>query len=240
MRIVLWDLDGTLLDTGGAGMRALARAVDASDGGKKALERLKLGGMTDRAIVRHLCAAHEHHERPGTPMSELESAVSDQEIDEVIERYLAHLRETVPTSDGYRLLPGVVDMLDELSPLVVHALATGNVEEGARIKLDKSGIWDRFAFGGFGSDAETRPDMLRAARKKADAYLKRRCMVDEFVVVGDTPRDVHAALEVGFASVGVASGLHSVDELRKAGASEVIESLEDPRAMTAILTASRF
>lgn len=239
MRIVLWDLDGTLVDTGGAGMRALARAVDASDGGKKALERLKLGGMTDRAIVRHLCAAHEHHERPHTPMSELERAVTEEEIDAVIARYLAHLRETVPASDGYRLLPGVVDLLDELSPLVVHALATGNVEEGARIKLEKSHIWDRFAFGGFGSDAETRADMLRAARKKADVYLKRRCMPDEFVVVGDTPRDIHAAHEVGFACVAVASGQHAAEELRQAGADEVIESLEDPRAMTAILTASR-
>lgn len=239
MRIVLWDIDGTLVNTGGAGTRALAGVVSASPGATRALERLKLGGMTDRAIARLLCAAAAHHEQPEADLVELEKAVTDAEIDRVIGQYLERLAQTVPVADDYVILPGVEHILDQLAPLVVHALGTGNVEEGARIKLERGGLWRRFSFGGYGSDAESRADMLRAARRKADAFLKRTCTADEFVVVGDTPRDIIAAHEVGFACVAVASGGHSVHELAAHGADAVLPSLLDDRAREAIMLVRR-
>ena len=239
MRIVLWDIDGTLVNTGGAGMRALAHSVQASPGAARALERLKLGGMTDRLIARFLCAAQRHHEQPEADLVELEKQVTDAEIDRVLRGYLDRLRETLPASDDYVVLPGVERMLDLLAPLVVHALGTGNVEEGARLKLERGDLWRRFAFGGFGSDAESRPDMLRAAWKKANEHLKRQLTADEFVVVGDTPRDVVAAHEVGFACVAVASGGHSAHELAEHGADAVLRSLLDDGAREAILTTRR-
>lgn len=240
MRIVLWDIDGTLLNTGGAGIRALSLAVGASQGATKALERMRLGGMTDRAIARNLCAAHTHHENPEQDLVAIQKAVSDQEIDAVLGRYIDQLKETIDSTEGYTLMPGVEDLLEELAPIVVHALGTGNVEDGARIKLEKGGIWRRFSFGGYGSDAESRADMLRAARRKADAYLKRTCTADEFVVVGDTPLDIMAAHEVGFACVAVATGGHSAKELAEHGAEAVFESLLDVNARSAILTAVHY
>lgn len=239
MRIVLWDIDGTLLNTGGAGIRALSQAVGASEGATKALERMRLAGMTDRAIARILCAAHTHHENPNQDLVDVQKAVTDKEISDVLGRYVEQLGETINTTDGFTLMPGVEEVLDELAPIVVHALGTGNVEEGARIKLERGGIWRRFSFGGYGDDAETRADMLRAARRKADAYLKRTSTPDEFVVVGDTPLDIIAAHEVGFACVAIATGGYSVKELAEHGADAVFENLLAENARSAIVTVSR-
>ena len=239
MRIVLWDIDGTLVNTGGAGVRALGGAVQASVGATDALARMRLDGMTDRRIARLLCAARQHRDTPEEPIELLEARVTGAEIDAVLALYLRGLATSLATAEGYRVLPGVRELLDALEGAVVHALGTGNIEAGARLKLEHGGLWHRFAFGGFGSDAEERPEILRAARRKAQAQLGRSLEAEELVVVGDTPKDIAAAHEAGLCCVAVASGRHEVHELAQAGADDVLASLDVPDAAERILKARR-
>ncbi len=238
MRIVLWDIDGTLVNTGGAGMRALGRAVRASPGASEALARMRLDGMTDRHIARMLCAARQHHRAAVESLEQIAARVTDAQIDEVLGSYLEALSTSLHSAKGYQVLPGVVETLDALGDCV-HGLGTGNIEEGARRKLEHGGLWGRFAFGGFGSDAEERPAILRAAWRKAEAHLKREIAAGELVVVGDTPKDVAAAHEAGLCCVAVASGRHQVHELRQSGADAVLASLAAPEVPGLIRGAAR-
>jgi len=241
MRILLWDIDGTLVSTGGAGIRALGRAIHTSLPATAALGRMKLDGMTDRKIARILCAAVRHREQPEIPVEQHEKAVTTEEIDKVLSAYLAAL-QSPPESDlaGFRVHPGVWDVLNTVGPdRAVHALGTGNLEQGARAKLEPIGLWSRFAFGGFGSDAEERVDILRAAWRKAELHLGRACSAAEFVVIGDTPRDVSAAHAAGLCCVAVATGRHSVHDLAESGADLTLASLAEPDAAARVLAAVR-
>lgn len=241
LRILLWDIDGTLVSTGGAGLRALADAVGARPAAVEALRRMRLDGMTDRKIARALCAAHAHAQDPSLSLEEHSNAVPQAEIDRVLSHYVAALREYMRAPQRYTILAGVQAALRELEPRrdVLLALGTGNLEEGARLKLEHGDLWRFFRFGGYGSDAEERPDILRAAWRRAEAYLGRRCTPEEFTVIGDTPRDVSAAHEVGFPCVAVASGRHSVAELAGSGADAVLSSVDAPGALEVILTVAR-
>jgi phosphoglycolate phosphatase len=229
MRILLWDIDGTLISSGGAGIRALGDAVKVSEPASEALKRMRLDGMTDRKIARILCAAIRHRAAPDQEIEALQALVTAAEIDAVLTAYIARLTATLQGSKDYRVLPGVLEIMDAMGPgEAVHALGTGNIEEGARIKLEHGQIWQRFAFGGFGSDAEERSEIIRAAWHKAERHLNRTCAVTEFVVIGDTPKDISAAHAVGFACVAVATGRHSVHELAESGADLTVESLAQP------------
>jgi phosphoglycolate phosphatase-like HAD superfamily hydrolase len=202
MRILLWDIDGTLISSGGAGVRALGQAVRASLPAVAALNRMKVGGMTDRRIARILCAANRHREQPEVALEQHEQAVTAEEIDRLLNAYLEVLRAASPAEvAGYKVHDGVWDVLNALGPdRALHALGTGNIEGGAKAKLERVGLWERFAFGGFGSDAEERAGVLRAAWRKAEQHLGRKCEAAEFVVIGDTPRDIAAAQRPGSAA----------------------------------------
>jgi len=239
MRIILWDIDGTLVSTGGAGMRALGTYVDSSAPVRAALARMRLDGMTDRRIARHLCAVRRHHDAPDRPLVDHEAEVTADELEAMIEGYLALLPDHLAQSPDYRVLPGVREALDDLEGLALHALGTGNHETGARLKLEHGGLWHRFSFGGFGSDAEERPAILQAAWKKAESRLGRAVAAEELVVVGDTPRDISAAHAVGLACVALATGRHSLHELAQAGADLVLVSLEEPEACRRLLATQR-
>jgi phosphoglycolate phosphatase-like HAD superfamily hydrolase len=240
MRILLWDIDGTLISTGGAGIRSLGSVVNASESATRALGRMRLDGMTDRKIARILCAAMAHREHPEVELESLMPAVTQEQIDSLLARYLEVLATSIGHSEKFRIMPGVVDVLDALGPdRAVHALGTGNLIDGARIKLQHAKLWDRFAFGGFGSDAEERADVIRAAWPKAEAHLGRKCSASEFVVIGDTPKDVAAAHACGFACVGVATGRHTIHELAESGADLVLESLAQPGVTEHLLSVQR-
>lgn len=241
MRILLWDIDGTIISSGGAGIRALGQAVRASVPATAALGRMKLNGMTDRKIARILCAAARHREQPEIPIEEHERNVSLDEIDKLLGIYLDALKAGTPApGTGYKVHPGVVDVLDALGPdRAVHALGTGNIEDGARIKLEMVGLWSRFAFGGFGSDAEERADVLRAGWRKAEKHLGRSVPPEEMVVIGDTPRDIAAAHLAGFACVAVATGGHSMHELADSGGDLILENLAGPGVSEQILSCVR-
>lgn len=208
----LFDIDGTLVLTGGAGLRALDRAVCDLHAVEGSCKDLRADGKTDRAIVAEL---FELHRLTG-------------DVDAILERYLVHLEEEVARTDRYQIMPGVVAALDLLeSEGRVIGLATGNVERGARIKLTRGDLWRRFPFGGYGSDDADRAALVGHAIRRAKARAGRPLGRDEIWVIGDTPRDVAAAHACGVRAIGVATGPHRPDALAASGADVVMETLEE-------------
>ena len=212
---VLFDLDGTLLSTAGAGRRAMDQALRAhglSDG----LGAMHLDGMTDRAIVR--AAVHAHGR-----------ASHDAEIEAVLGRYLALLTESVAACAEYVVLPGAAALVVALAGRgVAVGLGTGNVERGARIKLQRSGLNAHLPFGGFGSDHEDRAELLRAGVRRAEAVVGRALQGGEVWIVGDTPKDVAAARAIGARVLAVATGRYSEDALRACGPDAALPDLTHP------------
>lgn len=224
--VILWDVDGTLVSCGGAGRRALERALAERCGPLDgALTGLRLDGMTDRLIVREALALLAH-------------PFSDDACDGVLARYLEHLAEEIH-NPGYQVLPGVEAALRALRGRVPQGLCTGNVAEGARVKLAQGGLdayfeWGPDAICGFAADGEAREHVVAAALRRASARLGRALDPAEALVVGDTPRDVAAAHLVGCPVLAVATGRYSADELAASGADQVIASLDDAAAISAL------
>jgi phosphoglycolate phosphatase-like HAD superfamily hydrolase len=218
-RLLLFDVDGTLVHAGGAGRRAVERALRIHVGElDRSLAGLRLDGMTDRLIVREVLRAL------GRPFD-------DALCDRVLGDYVRFLREEIH-GPGYRVLPGVAALLGALRRRgATMGLCTGNVEEGARVKLARGGLdgyfgWGEEAICGFAADGEAREHIVEAALRRAARRLGRPVRPDEALVIGDTPRDVEAARRAGVPALAVASGRFSVEELRACGAERVLESLE--------------
>lgn len=223
--VYLFDIDGTLLDAGGAGRRAMEDAfVDVIGGKLPAIARVKFAGNTDRGIVREGLRA------AGVPDDEAT-------IDAVLDRYLERLESAIASAGlAYRIHAGAMAAVEaaEAHARGAVGLGTGNLARGAKIKLESVGIWDRFAFGGFGCDAEPRADVLRAGVRRGAARLGvdvERCRV---LVIGDTVRDVAAAHAIGATCLAVSTGYTGAATLREAGATWVVDRLDDPLALEAI------
>ena len=213
--VLLFDIDGTLVSTGGAGRRAMVGAFASLHGRHDVFEGVSFAGMTDRAIARHGLRTVLHE-------------ITDVEIDRALETYLGLLEAELAKADGYRVLPGVVALLDSIrgEPDVAVGLGTGNVRRGAYAKLARGGLDGAFTFGGFGCDAEDRTELLRAgARRGAEALgvPLDRCRV---VVIGDTPKDVSAAQGIGARCIGVGTGGYSPTALAGCGAHRAFPTLE--------------
>ena len=224
--VFLFDIDGTLLLTGGAGRRAMRGAFDDvyGPGGAVALD-FSFAGMTDRAIVRNGLAALQHHAPDGAA------------IDRVLDRYLLRLADEVVRATSYVVHPGVVGVLAWLEsvPNVVLGLGTGNVKKGAYAKLARGSLDSTFAFGGFGCDAEDRTELLRVgAGRGADAIglALTECRV---VVIGDTPKDVAAAHGIGAECIGVGTGGFEPRALLALGAGAAFATLEEDGVREALL-----
>lgn len=203
-RLFLFDLDGTLVSTGGAGMRALSSAFFELFGIADAMAAIEPSGKTDPAIFREMI------------LTCLKRDPRTDEIARLGECYLAHLEREMRVPGGKGVLPGVAAFVRHLSDRrdAVIALGTGNLERGARLKLAPHGLNPFFTTGGFGSDAEERADVLRFGHRRAEAASGRIAAEDVFVI-GDTPLDVAAAGRAGFRSVAVATGGASLDALRE-------------------------
>jgi phosphoglycolate phosphatase len=224
--VLLFDIDGTLVTTGGVGRRALELAFERAHGRSDACAGFRFDGMTDRAIVRGGLLALGV---PPTPAS----------IDAVLAAYLEVLAEQVAAAPArtYRIHSGICETLDAAAARSQCAvgLGTGNVREGARIKLERVGLFRRFGFGGFGCDDEDRTALLlRGAERGAAALGLPRAEV-RVVVIGDTPKDVAAALGIGAESLGVGTGSFSAADLVAAGATRAFSSLAVPGALEAVL-----
>ena len=219
MKLLLFDVDQTLVNTGGAGLRAIDRACRKLLSIQNAMEGIDPSGKTDPAIVREIFT------RLGIT-SDLEA-----HLDSVLEAYLSFLREEVQVSEKYHVLPGIVDILDQMSARadVMLGLATGNIESGARVKLERGSLNPYFAFGGFGSDSEHRAGLVRKAAEAAALKLGAPIPSDDVFVIGDTPLDIDAGRACGYKTVGVATGRYSREQLHASGATFVINDFREER-----------
>jgi phosphoglycolate phosphatase len=214
---ILFDIDGTLLTTGGAGARSWTWAFQTLYGVAADIGRFSEDGMTDPDVAR------------GTFRGAIGREPTDRELARVLAAYLERLPHEVGTSDGYRVLPGVRALLERLRREgYLIGVVTGALEAAAHIKLARGGLDGFFAFGGYGSDSPERDKLTRRAIDRASGAIGRPIDAADTYVVGDTPNDIAAAHAAGAVAVGVASGKYSVDDLRSAEADIALQSLEDP------------
>ena len=228
LQVVLWDIDGTLVSAGGAGRRAFERAVvDFVGPFDGALREMRLDGMTDRLIVREA-------------LTILGKPHTDALCDDLLARYVEHLRGEIH-GPGFTVLPAAAETLTALREAgQPFGLCTGNVAEGARVKLAHAGLdgffeWGERAIAGFAADGEAREDVVAAALRRSSARLGRPVAAGDALVVGDTPRDVSAAHRHGCPVLAVATGHFSVQDLRDAGADWTVSSLAAPEALPLLL-----
>ena len=207
IKAVLWDIDGTLLKTGGAGAVAWQRAfrelweVDAN------ITEHTREGMTDPEIAEIIF--REVVGRDG----------SDEERAAAIAGYLSHLQEAVDESEGYELMPGIEGILPRLAEAgVLLGIVTGNIEAAAHIKLGRGDLNRYFAFGGYGSDARDRTELTRKGVERGGEVAGHPLDLETTIGVGDTPRDVAACHGAGIRVIGVATGRYSTAELEQVGA----------------------
>jgi len=216
VRAVLFDIDGTLLVTGGAGGMAWQRAFQELYGLEANVAERTDAGMTDPEI-----AAIVFREAIGREGGQEERA-------KAIGCYLKHLPATVAESAGYRVMPGIEELLDRLiDGGLLLGLVTGNIEAAAHIKLARAGLNRFFSFGGYGSDSADRTEVTKAALGRG-ALVSGGTLADgACIAVGDTPRDVKAGHGAGIKVVGVATGRYSVDQLEQAKADWAIAEVQD-------------
>jgi phosphoglycolate phosphatase len=222
--VLLFDIDGTLLLTGGAGRRAFRRAFAEVTGREDACEGFSFGGMTDRAIARAglLAAAR---------------AVDEETIERLFESYLHALAEELANTPTYTIMPGVQPLLAQLSghTHLAIGLGTGNLRRGAEAKLRHGALWDAFAFGGFGCDHEERSELLRRGAERGAQTLGKPLAACRIVVIGDTVRDVSAAHAIGATCIGVETGGVSSTVLREAGAQHAVRDLTDAAVLAELI-----
>jgi phosphoglycolate phosphatase len=213
---ILFDIDGTLINTGGAGAASWRLAFDELYGVPADIGKFTDVGMTDPAVGRQTFEAV------------LKRAPERAEFTRLMERRNHYLRQTVEEAKGYEVLPGVNELLPEL---IDHGyllgLVTGNVEAAAHIKLHRANLNRFFSFGGYGSDSDDRGEVTKIALKRASQVYGDEVERDRAFSVGDTPIDVTGAHAAGIECVGVGSHHYTADQLREAGADYAISSLEE-------------
>jgi phosphoglycolate phosphatase len=213
-RAVLFDIDGTLLVTGGAGGVAWQRAFEELHGVEADIAEHTDAGMTDPEIVK--IVFREVIGRDGT----------SEERAQAIGCYLKHLPDAVAESDGYRVMPGIEELLPRLIETgVLLGLVTGNIEAAAHIKLARGRLNRFFSFGGYGSDSADRTEVTKAALRRGELVSGGSLQNSSCISVGDTPRDISAGHGAGIKVVGVATGSYSVEQLGDAGADWALESV---------------
>jgi phosphoglycolate phosphatase len=221
-RILLFDIDGTLVSTGGAGAVAWKRAFDELYGIPADIGEFTDAGMTDPDVGAKTFAAVMHREP--TP----------HELAQVVQRRLEHLPEAVAESKGYRVLPGVPERLRQLSrDGHLLGIITGNGDGAAHIKLARADLNRWFTFGAYASAGLDRAGIVRQAVQRGEAMLGKDVPNTEIFVIGDTPLDVQAAQAVGCTPIAVATGHYDAAALREAGAERVIETMEEPLPLEA-------
>jgi phosphoglycolate phosphatase-like HAD superfamily hydrolase len=228
VRLVLFDIDGTILQSNGAGRRAMLVALREVFG-SPGPEDHRYDGKTDPQIVREVMRLEGHHD-----------AHIDERMDALMSLYLSRLEHELEHADTL-VHPGVFELLEALEGRrdTILGLLTGNLREGAYAKLRAAGIDpDRFRVGAFGSDHELRPELPALAQRRARAELGVNVQGEDLVVIGDTPADIECGRSLGVRAIGVATGAYTVDELLGCGAYIAFETLADTeRVVSAIVDA---
>jgi phosphoglycolate phosphatase len=220
---LLFDIDGTLLLTGGAGQVAFERAFEECFGVAESWGGVVPDGKTDPIIFGEIARRMIGRD------------LSASEYEDLCERYLRYFPEALERSDRFRLMPGVTELLADLrrDEGLLLGVATGNLEAAAWHKLKRGKLDPFFSFGGFGSDAVKREELvLRAIERARRLAPSSQLKAEHFVVIGDTPLDVAAAKANGVRVIGVATGSWSAAELTASGADLALDDLSDPRPLT--------
>jgi phosphoglycolate phosphatase-like HAD superfamily hydrolase len=222
MHVCLFDIDGTLISSGGAGKAALEAALLEEFGVNHNVEKVQLSGRTDRAIVRELFRLHDIEETPKTRQR-------------FFNAYLASLPACLARMKG-TVLPGITSFLQYLSEHdeVAVGLLTGNVRAGARLKLGHYELWHHFAFGGFGDHHHDRDGVAQEALREIQARFDGTTRPDRVWVIGDTPLDVQCARCIGARALAVATGWHSLEELTACQPDLALADLSDPGPFLAL------
>jgi phosphoglycolate phosphatase-like HAD superfamily hydrolase len=216
--LLLWDIDGTLVNSGGAGMRALTAALPVAFGVAGSLEDIPFAGRTDRWIMRQI-------------LSKFGLAPTEANFTRLTEAYLAALPLQMAVS-GARVLPGVVVLLETAAsrPGTAQGLLTGNLRRGAEAKLGFHGLWRYFPFGAFADDSELRDDLGPHALRRARERHGVEFPPDRVWIIGDTPLDIACARAIGARCLAVATGTHTAAELAAHAPAAVLPSLADAGA----------
>jgi len=215
--VVLFDVDETLVHTGGAGAKSWMAAFEKLHGIPADIGAHTSAGETDPQVAR------------ATFQAVLNREPTAEELNQLYAAYLRHLGGEIWASEQYRVLPGAEDVLVRLGDAgVMLGIVSGAMEGAARTKLVPANLNRFFVFGGYGSDSPDRTELTRLAIDKASRLHGAELEPDQVYVVGDTPHDMEATTAVGAVPVGVASGHYSTDELTKAGGVHVLASLQDP------------
>jgi phosphoglycolate phosphatase-like HAD superfamily hydrolase len=227
MRLILFDVDGTLINTGGAGGRAFSRAMEKVCGVPDPLKSVRLDGKTDHLILREALAVAGRQNEP-----HLE--------DRLFQEYVSLLEiELASSRSEHEVLPGVLDLLERLEAdsRFILGLGTGNVEPGARAKLEPGGLNRFFGFGGFGSDHLDRTELIKTAIERG---LERdsRDSFEAVIVIGDTPRDIIHGHEAGAAVLAVSTGSYSLPELKRRNPEWVLTDLKETELVMDVLGGS--
>ena len=222
-KLLLWDIDGTILHTGKAGETALGQAMEKLHGLSSGLQGLEIAGRTDKWIVEQLLA------REGL-------AHGEKEIARFLDVYVERLAEELPRREG-GLHPGVLGILEEAHrrPDLVQGLLTGNIEKGARLKLSRYGVNHFFEFGAFADDSPVRNELGPHAQRRARDRHGEEFSPERIYIIGDTPHDVACARAIGAKAMAVATGSFSVEQLRACGADTVFSDLGHPEAFFRLL-----
>jgi phosphoglycolate phosphatase-like HAD superfamily hydrolase len=215
MHVCLFDIDGTLLSSGGAGKAALEMGLAEEFGISGPIEKLSLSGRTDFAIVTDLL---QMYAIPDTGETRAR----------VLAGYLRHLPGCLARSAG-QVLPGVRELLAELEGRadVAVGLLTGNVRAGAKLKLGHFGLFEHFAFGGYGDVHLDRDDVAREALAEVQRHLNAQVNVERIWVIGDTPHDIRCARAIGARAVAVTTGWHCHAELAEHAPDLLLADLSD-------------
>jgi phosphoglycolate phosphatase len=213
-RAVLFDIDGTLISSGGASDRAWKRAFEELQGVEVDVPAVTGKGVPDPEVGRVV----------------FEKAIgrepTEEEAEALMRRRLDHLPEEVESSPGFVVKDGVFELLERLiEEGIMLGLTTGNVEEAAHVKLARPNLNRYFAFGGYGSDSPDRTELTRMALERGEFVSGHTLDRDRTFACGDTPRDVDAGHGAGIRVVGVATGEYTPEELIEAGADAAIQSL---------------
>ena len=223
--LLLFDIDGTLITSGGAGERALRAGFLERFGIEDDLQNVEIAGRTDPGIARAMLRAHGLRDTP-------------ENITAFIDAYLAHLVAELPHAGG-RLLPGIPALLAALKPRpeVVLALLTGNVERGAEIKLTHFGVWHFFEFGAYADDHHDRNELGPFARRRAIEKHGGEFPPERIVILGDTPHDIACARAIGAKVIAIATGKFTRAELEAHRPDDVFDDLADlPAVLRALAT----
>jgi phosphoglycolate phosphatase-like HAD superfamily hydrolase len=216
IRVVLFDIDGTLIQSGGAGERAFARVCETEFGVLNGAARLHFAGRTDPSIVREFFQQHRIE-----PTSE--------NFRRFFHHYLFHLDQLLGQLEG-SVLPGVHELIRELNALPQPPLAgllTGNIRPGAQLKLSRYQLWTSFRMGAFGDDHEDRNHIAAIARERAGRLLGETPAGEQILVIGDTPRDIECARAIGACSLAVATGRYTLDQLQGEAPTWAVTTLAD-------------